>query len=101
MMEYRLIHSLSHLLTSYVIISAVICTLVVSHVTAEDPEIHMSSPQIIRHWGYQAEEHFPITEDGYILGMHRIPRGKRNSEPLNRPPVLLMHGLMSSSSCWI
>lgn len=33
-------------------------------------------PQLIRHFGYTAEEHFVTTEDGYILTVHRIPVGR-------------------------
>lgn len=50
-------------------------------------------PELIRFWGYSAEEHYVITEDGYILGMHRIPN--------SGPPVFLAHGLTSSSAQWV
>lgn len=45
-------------------------------------------------YGYRSEVHKVTTEDGYILEMHRIPKdgGK---------PVLLMHGLLDSSSTWV
>lgn len=38
--------------------------------------------------------------DGYILGIHRIPFSNysRNSK---REPVLMMHGLLSSSADWV
>lgn len=41
-----------------------------------DPEIKMSVTEIIQRWGYPAEEMDAITEDNYILTMHRIPYGK-------------------------
>ena len=34
--------------------------------------------EMIREDGYPAETHHAITEDGYILTMHRIPYGKEN-----------------------
>ncbi|KAH0534593.1 hypothetical protein KQX54_005634 [Cotesia glomerata] len=45
--------------------------------------------------GYQAETHTVITEDGYILSVHRIP-GRENSTP-----VLLSHGLLMNSAIWL
>jgi hypothetical protein len=41
-----------------------------------DPEVTMSVPEIINRWGYPVEEMEVITEDNYILTMHRIPYGK-------------------------
>ena len=38
-----------------------------------DPECHMTAPQIIRYYGYQAEVHSVTTPDGYILQLHRYP----------------------------
>merc|ERR1719430_538496 len=55
----------------------------------------MSVPDLIRYWGYQVEEHFVTTEDGYILGLHRIPASSDSA-----PVVYLQHGLTSSSSSW-
>ena len=39
----------------------------------EDPEQHMTTPEMVRFWGYPAEEHWVTTSDEYILGIHRIP----------------------------
>ena len=49
------------------------------------------------------EEHTVITDDGYILGMHRIPFGQNGSynDGVTRPPVFLAHGVTSSSSQWV
>lgn len=51
-------------------------------------------PELIQHWGYPVEVHNVQTEDGYILGMHRIPQP-------GRPPVFLVHGVGSSSATWV
>ncbi|KAK3091623.1 hypothetical protein FSP39_021332 [Pinctada imbricata] len=58
--------------------------------------------QLITSKGYPCEEHEVVTEDGYILGVQRIPRG-RNQPVTNktRPVVLLQHGFMMCSSCWV
>ena len=38
-----------------------------------------------------------ITDDGYIITMHRLPR----NDSTKRYPVLLMHGLLQSSDVWL
>ena len=67
----------------------------------EDPEENMTVPEIIRHWGYPAETYATITEDGYVLTLHRIPYGVTNLARTNRPVVFLQHGLLCSSSNWV
>ncbi|KAF8365470.1 hypothetical protein PRIPAC_83299, partial [Pristionchus pacificus] len=60
----------------------------------DDPESFMTPIEIIRYWGYPAENYDVITKDGYILALQRIPHG-RNSEAnssCTRPAVLLVHG---------
>ena len=49
------------------------------------------------------ETHQVITEDGYILRMHRIPYGKRSprSDGSDRPAVYIQHGIESSSADWL
>ncbi len=53
--------------------------------------------------GYPVETHQVHTEDGYILQMHRIPFGKKSppEEGVERPSILLIHGLMSSSADYV
>ncbi|XP_048194703.1 lysosomal acid lipase/cholesteryl ester hydrolase-like [Perognathus longimembris pacificus] len=71
-------------------------------VSAVNPEVSMTVIQMIRYWGYAGEEHFVETEDGYILGVHRIPHGKKNhSEQVPKPVVYLQHGLLGDSSNWV
>uniref|UniRef100_A0A2P2I6Z9 Lipase n=1 Tax=Hirondellea gigas TaxID=1518452 RepID=A0A2P2I6Z9_9CRUS len=59
-------------------------------------------PELISENGYPVEIHTVVTIDGYILEMHRIPHGIMNitsaSSSTHRPPVLLHHGLFSSSA---
>ena len=57
-------------------------------------------PDLVRAAGYPLEEHSVVTEDGYILGLHRIPHGLEGEGGPHtaRPPVLLHHGLLSSSA---
>merc|ERR1712130_737877 len=60
----------------------------------------MSVPTLINYWGYHVEEHWVTTEDGYILGLHRIPHGRgETSSP--RPVVYLQHCLTCSSAIWV
>jgi len=57
------------------------------------PEIDMNATKLITSKGLPAEEHYVTTKDGYILGMQRIPQLKQTG----KLPVLIMHGLLSSS----
>lgn len=60
--------------------------------------------------GYPSESHVAVTEDGYLLTLHRIPGGRRqgrHSDPgpsggaTARPVVFLQHGLLASSADWV
>ena len=55
--------------------------------------------ELIRSKGYPCEEHKVTTQDGYILGVFRIPHG-RNSTKVGRP-ILIQHGLLDSSASWV
>ncbi|KAM4852685.1 lysosomal acid lipase/cholesteryl ester hydrolase-like [Thomomys bottae] len=71
-------------------------------VSAVNPEANMTVIQMIRHWGYPGEEHFVETKDGYILGIHRIPHGKKShSDQVPKPVVYLQHALLADSSNWV
>ncbi|CAN6574204.1 unnamed protein product [Malus baccata var. baccata] len=51
--------------------------------------------------GYTCQEHKVTTEDGYILGLQRIPMGRSGDETPNKKPVLLQHGLLVDASAWL
>ncbi|XP_030374144.1 lipase 3-like [Scaptodrosophila lebanonensis] len=52
--------------------------------------------------GYPVERHSVVTEDGYIIGLFRIPYShKLQNEQALRPIAFLQHGLSSSSDGWI
>lgn len=46
--------------------------------------------------GYPSEVHLVVTEDGYILELHRIP-----AKSANRRPVYLQHGVFQKSNLWV
>lgn len=66
-----------------------------------NPDVDLTTPQLIRKYGYPAESHTVVTEDGYLLTMHRIPHGRKSAYNFTRTPVLLQHGLLGSSTSWI
>ena len=53
------------------------------------------------------EVHHVVTEDGYILELHRIPYGQRdanshkNSTFIQRRAVFLQHGMMGTDHFWL
>ena len=58
---------------------------------------------VARH-GYELQTHQVITKDGYILSMHRIPRGRGSKSfgaDENRPVAYIQHGFTSSSADWL
>uniref|UniRef100_A0A8D0EKE8 Partial AB-hydrolase lipase domain-containing protein n=1 Tax=Strix occidentalis caurina TaxID=311401 RepID=A0A8D0EKE8_STROC len=57
--------------------------------------------EIIRYHGYPSEEYQVTTEDGYILGVFRIPAGRNSQNTGKKPAVLLHHGTLGDSIHWI
>lgn len=58
-----------------------------------DPDANYSFAEILENKGYACETHNVTTEDGYVLGVFRIPGAG--------PPVFLQHGLLDSSFTWL
>jgi lysosomal acid lipase/cholesteryl ester hydrolase len=60
-------------------------------------------------YGYYAEEHVVQTEDGYLLGLHRLARKPGEEDKhvnagegsLQKKVVYLHHGLMMNSEVWV
>lgn len=50
---------------------------------------------VIRDYGYLANEYSATTEDGYILTLTRIQSNG------NKMPVLIIHGVLATSEMWI
>ncbi len=72
-------------------------------VTAELADVLRDYKEIIIARNLSVETHTVLTEDGYILGLIRIPGTKLGDRPksMNGPPVLLQHGIIDSSDGWI
>ncbi|KAG6512252.1 hypothetical protein ZIOFF_030349 [Zingiber officinale] len=52
--------------------------------------------------GYKCQEYKVQTEDGYILGLQRIPQGRDSDrEGKKRQPVLLQHGILVDGMSWV
>ncbi|NXR99857.1 LIPM Lipase, partial [Oxylabes madagascariensis] len=68
---------------------------------SRNPECFMNVSEIIRYHGFPSEEYEVTTEDGYILGVFRIPAGRNRQKTGKKPAVLLHHGVFSDSTHWI
>lgn len=68
-------------------------------IAKQDPEVYMNASELIESKGYPCENHDVITDDGFILGIQRIPHGlKDTNKNKARPVVYLQHGLLGSST---
>lgn len=70
-----------------------------------DPDVALTTPQLVALHGYPSESHVVGTGDGYLLTLHRIPGGRGHRGPSGgaaaRPVVFLQHGLLASSADWV
>jgi len=70
-----------------------------------EAELHYDAPELITARGYPFEHHYVDTPDGFLIGLHRIPRGREDQGGANggapRPVVFMQHGFMQSSEGWI
>ncbi|XP_070381797.1 gastric triacylglycerol lipase-like isoform X2 [Dermacentor albipictus] len=82
----------------------------------KDADAEKSIEELIEARGYPVESHQVVTDDGYVLGLYRIPRGRVEIEEASqtrtgmttagcdgasRAPVLIMHGLLASAITWV
>ncbi|XP_012528143.1 lipase 3 isoform X2 [Monomorium pharaonis] len=70
----------------------------------DNPDIELTTPELVTKYGYPLEIHDIVTKDGYTLQLHRIPHGRddeKEAKSTIRTPILLVHGLGSSSADWI
>jgi lysosomal acid lipase/cholesteryl ester hydrolase len=65
-----------------------------------DPDHYRETEDLIQDRGFIPENHYVTTEDGYILSLHRIVNPRFSEEERGRP-IVLQHGLLSSSRDWI
>lgn len=63
------------------------------------PDCHSDTPTIIETYGFRPENHTCRTPDGFHLTLHRIRQKTQQKQPLGS--VLLLHGLLDSSSTWV
>lgn len=62
----------------------------------KDPDTSRTIPQLIEAHGLICETHHVITEDGYILQIHRIKSNEANNT--NLKPVIINHGLFGTGA---
>lgn len=92
-----------------------------------DPLLDLDPVGVMHYWGYPGERHWVETDDGYVLGVHRLPGPRRGAQDADadpndvdsddadkedvdperparkagRPAVILAHPLLSSSAEWL
>ncbi|CAH2220349.1 lipase 3-like [Pararge aegeria] len=70
-----------------------------------EPTALMSTPQLATLHGKRVESHIVVTDDGYLLTIHRIriPKLVKRKNKSNKSSftILMHHGLLGSSADWI
>ncbi|XP_048776607.2 lysosomal acid lipase/cholesteryl ester hydrolase-like isoform X2 [Ostrea edulis] len=66
-----------------------------------DPDELRNVTELITSKGFPCEQHYVTTKDGYILSIQRIPYSKKSPTQKGKPVILLQHGFLSCSSCWV
>lgn len=66
-----------------------------------DPDVFRDTLELIASRGFEAEEHKVITEDGYIITLHRIINPFIPRSISNQKPILCIHGLMDTSASFV
>ncbi|XP_066598512.1 lipase 3-like [Prorops nasuta] len=64
------------------------------------PDVTYNPAQMLTRYGYNAETHTVITEDGYILTLFRVIGDKKGSTTADRPVVMVQHGVLVTSCDW-
>ena len=64
-------------------------------------ECDVFQPDIARSRGYPLHIHHVVTDDGYILELHRMPSSRRSGSRGGGKPVLLQHGMMATDYVWL
>ncbi|XP_032663799.1 lipase 3-like [Odontomachus brunneus] len=88
----------------FVIITLRCFSLAIAFSKADDnPDISLTTPELVTKYKYPLEIHDVLTADGYILQLHRIPRPRNDNKANSRikAPILLMHGMGGSSAGWV
>ncbi|CAK1544443.1 unnamed protein product [Leptosia nina] len=82
------------------LVALLVCACAASSI--EESRSKLSTHDRIRADGYPAQYFDLITDDGYILQVNRIPRGKNDFFDFRkRPVVFLQHGLQSSANAFL
>ena len=61
-----------------------------------EPDFDFDARQMVEYRGFKFESHRVITQDCYVLHLHRVVNPLNTT--LNKPPLLLQHGLLDSST---